>query len=383
MSTEVNAIPDMGLYVHIPFCMQKCLYCDFASSTMDEAQMSIYVAALVKELRDMRAIYSDFRPSTVFFGGGTPSLLPLPMMETIIDEIARFGLSKDVEMSLESNPGTITTENLTAYRRMGFNRISMGVQAVQDRLLKMMGRAHRQRETILGIEAIQKVGFDNFNLDLMFGLPTQTLAEWEESLSFAIEANSPHLSCYSLKIEEGTPWGELYKQNRIEPADDVLDRQMYHRAVEMLGTKGIKRYEISNFAKEGFACRHNLLYWERGSYIGVGLAAHSFIDGKRFGNTESFASYVNGVTNGNKELTEEADISIDEALFETMILGLRLDKGVLLPSLFHEFGTERIAALKPIIAKLEEQQLVIQQNERVQLTDKGFDLANIVFSAFG
>lgn len=376
---------DSALYIHIPFCLRKCLYCDFTSHVPAPGEMEAYAALLVAEIDRARAEWPTFRPDTVFLGGGTPSLLPATLLGPLMDAVGRLGLPADAEITLEANPGTLETSTGGSarppeWRAMGFNRVSMGVQAVQDRLLSAMGRMHRHADTVRGLELLRGSGFENINLDLMFGLPGQTAREWAESLDFAAEAGVPHLSCYSLQIEEGTPWGDQFEQGRLKLPEEESDRTMYRMAVERMAASGLERYEISNLAKHGWECRHNLVYWNRGNYLGIGCAAHSFMDGRRFGNTNDAAAWAEGIRSGRPVLTDEEDVDAAEALRETVMLGIRLRKGLSVPDLIREFGDAAVAPLIPGLERLEAERLLERCGETWRLCGRGWDLANVVIS---
>lgn len=374
-----------GLYIHIPFCLRKCLYCDFASGVPAEGEMEAYVDLLLVELNRHRMQWSDFHPASVFFGGGTPSLLPCDQLERILESVASFGLAGDVEITLEANPGTFGgpgCEKARLWRGMGINRVSMGVQAIQDRLLSAMGRMHRHADTERCLEDLRNSGFENINMDFMFGLPGQTLSDWEESLAFAIRSQVPHLSCYSLQVEEGTPWGDLQRQGGLILPDEEEDRLMYRRTVSMLKEAGVLRYEISNFARPGFECRHNLVYWKRGNYLGAGCAAHSFMNGRRFGNSPLVSEWTEGVRSGNPLLVDVEEIDAEEALRETLMLELRLDGGVRESELALRFGTDALAHLLPVFERQRLLGLLYRNGDAWCLTESGVDLANRVISAF-
>jgi oxygen-independent coproporphyrinogen-3 oxidase len=274
---------NIGLYIHIPFCKKKCYYCDFNSySGMDHLAGS-YFDALKTEMGIMSEGLKDRPVKTVFIGGGTPSLVDPGCISGVLEDCSRlFSMSPNAEISMECNPGTLSIENLRAYRQAGINRLSIGLQAWQDRLLEGLGRIHRRQQFVENLEAAYRAGFTNINADLIFGLPGQNFEDWTETLeattSLFADHHLTHLSCYSLQIEEGTVFGDKYKACVLIPADDELDRKMYRYAVDFLAGKGYRHYEISNFAMPGYECKHNLIYWKAEEYAGFGAGAHSYLD---------------------------------------------------------------------------------------------------------
>ena len=303
----------IGIYIHIPFCKSKCYYCDFNSYAGRENLAGSYFDALYKEIMLRSRRLGGRQVCSVFIGGGTPSLVDPGYITKLIDVCREhFHVVDDAEISMESNPGTLTYDRLRAYRDAGVNRLSIGLQAWQDRILKSIGRIHNRQQFVDNLKAAEECGFDNINVDLIFGLPGQTLGDWMETLE-AVTGFGPakhvsgqsehrpgpvkHISCYSLAIEEGTVFGDRLDARLLEPADDGLDREMYHRAVDMLAEKGFRWYEISNFAVPGYECRHNLLYWKTREYAGFGAGAHSYLDAVRFNNVYGIEEYIRAVDN--------------------------------------------------------------------------------------
>lgn len=373
----------IGLYIHIPFCLRKCNYCDFPSVAGRLELLPSYLSALENELVLQSHRWTDRRVETIFIGGGTPSILLPGDYRSLMDTVRRvFQVSDSAEISLEANPGTVTAEKAYAMRDAGINRISMGVQAVQDPLLLAMGRIHRKADAEEAIILFRNAGFTNLNLDLMFGLPGQTPDMWRETLAFALSTPISHLSCYSLSVEEDTPWGILDQEGRLLPASDELDRLLYHEARRILAKEGFLHYELSNFAKSGFSCRHNLIYWNRHDYLGVGAASHSLMEGMRFANTADPDAYIRSVDNGVPLLSESAVLTREEALSERMLMGMRLMEGVRLDLVYKEFGINVAVRFADEIRLLQRDGLVLLENSVLRLTEKGFDLANRVFLAF-
>ena len=338
-----------ALYIHIPFCAQKCAYCDFASWAGREAAREAYFAALENELDSWIArVGNEF--STVFIGGGTPSLVPAEHIVRIAKKV------KCGEFSMEANPGTLTPEKLRAYREAGINRLSMGVQSFDDGLLKMIGRIHSAKQAEQAFNMAREAGFDNINLDLMYALPGQTIEQWKATLETAVGLNPEHISAYSLIIEEGTPISEW-----AVPLDDDVVNDMQRMCTGYLNEHGYARYEISNYAKSGRECAHNICYWVRGDYIGIGCAAHSLFDGKRFANTSDMDEYISGV-----RAVEETVLNEDDVVEETVMLGLRMAKGIEVAAVPDMKAAERLVKAG----------LAVINEGRFMLTEHGMELQN-------
>ncbi|HZK28323.1 MAG TPA: radical SAM family heme chaperone HemW, partial [Thermoclostridium sp.] len=264
----------LGIYVHIPFCIKKCNYCDFPSFSNMEGIYAQYTDALCKEIEIVSEKLKGYLVETVFFGGGTPSVLPTKDISKICNTIHnRFPISSSAEISIEVNPGTITKRKAEAYKSLNFNRISMGVQSANDKILSSMGRIHTRQMIEECLELIKASGFSNINADVIFGVPNQTMVDWQDTVELVLKRQVTHLSCYSLKIEENTPWYELNKKGELPTIDDELEREMYYWVVSRLNTPPFKHYEISNFARPGFECIHNIKYWTDKPYMGFGSAA--------------------------------------------------------------------------------------------------------------
>ncbi|MDR1027881.1 MAG: radical SAM family heme chaperone HemW, partial [Clostridiales Family XIII bacterium] len=278
----------LGIYVHLPFCAKKCGYCDFLSFVnRDPAFHAYYTQQLILEITGRSSIYgNDFTVDSVFLGGGTPSLVAPARIEELLDAIcARFRVADDAEVTMEANPGTIGAEGLHDCRRAGVTRLSIGAQSFDPRILGFLGRIHGAEDTRRVYAAARAAGFENINLDLIFGIPSERIETWEGDVAAAVALEPEHISFYSLQFEEGTPlWGDLM-DGRIEELSDIEDRRMYHGAIDALAQAGYAHYEISNAAKPGFESRHNLKYWSMDDYLGVGLGAHSYVNGRRFANT--------------------------------------------------------------------------------------------------
>ncbi len=374
---------NLGLYIHIPFCKAKCNYCDFNSYPGKEALMEPYFHALETEIGRRGAELRDAEFSTVFIGGGTPSLAGSWLIHSLMNACRRhFRLSGRAEISMESNPGTLSFEKLTAYKACGINRLSIGLQAWQDRLLKELGRIHGREEFEENMKLARKAGFKNINVDLIFGLPGQTMNDWRETVSGVVALEPSHISCYSLKIEEGTVFGSRLASGELEEPDDGLDRKMYRYAVDRLESYGYKHYEISNFAGPGMECRHNLIYWQAEEYLGIGAGAHSYLNGCRFNNVYGIEDYTDGIENGRELRENEQYIDKDEAMSEYMILGLRLIDGVSAEAFRQRFGEDMGSVFGSRLARLEHKQLLERDGDRWRLTEAGLDFGNTVFMEF-
>ncbi|MBQ9091040.1 MAG: oxygen-independent coproporphyrinogen III oxidase [Anaerotignum sp.] len=373
----------IGLYIHIPFCRQKCLYCDFPSWAGKEGQMQGYVDALTKEIQNRGKEYPDKKVVSVFFGGGTPTTLEIPMLEQLIQAVfASWDIAEDAEITTEANPGTLDKEMANALKKIGFNRLSMGVQAWQNRLLKELGRIHTIEVFQENYQAVRKAGFENVNTDLMFALPNQSMADWQETVKNIAALEPEHISAYSLILEEGTPFFDRYEKGELKPAEEDLDREMYQWAVEYLAEKGYEQYEISNFAKKGRQSRHNRIYWQAEEYLGMGLGSHSYMEGERFHNIYDLQEYIEA--NGDVSLLkEEIEIITEEdALAEFMFLGLRLTEGVSFDRFRERFGKEMKNIYGSQIEALVKEGLLEEDAVGVRLTRRGVDVSNIVFEKF-
>jgi len=381
-----KALERMEVYLHIPFCKSKCAYCDFSSCAGRVTQMAAYAEAVKREIAAKHNQYGTLPISTVYIGGGTPSLMPAGMMESLLKSLFQaFPLLPGAEVTCEANPGTLTMEFLRMLKDVNVNRISLGVQARQDRHMKMLGRIHRWTEVVSSVSMIRKAGFDNLNLDLMFGLPGQTRGDWRETLEEAMHLSPEHLSMYGLILEEGTPLSGLVLSGKlVMPADDV-ERSMYEDALAAASQAGFVQYEVSNFALPGRECRHNLGYWQGEYYLGLGAAAHSCMpcnsnEGAyvRFGNISNLDDYIKTV-DGSKLLCEEYRvISPREAEFETLMLGLRVVKGVSSADFLCRHGRTMEEAFGEKILQLIKQGMLEYKDGCLRLTRKGMDVQNAV-----
>lgn len=371
----------IGLYIHIPFCKQKCLYCDFPSYAGKEGMQEAYVAALEAEIRKQGEAYKGKTVTSVFFGGGTPTALPIPFLQKLMRAVwESWQIMDGAEITTEANPGTLDMEMAKALKKMGFNRLSMGVQAWQNRLLKDLGRIHTIEQFQENFKAVREAGFENVNVDLMFALPNQSMADWQETVREITAMQPEHISAYSLIIEEGTPFFERYEKGLLEPAAEELDREMYHWAIAYLKEAGYQQYEISNFAKVGKQSRHNRIYWQAEEYLGMGLGAHSYMEGERFHNPYDLQAYI--TANGENLKEDIEPITQADAMGEFMFLGLRLTEGISFARFRDRFGKEMQEIYSEQIAKLEKAELLEVDEIGIRLTPKGIDVSNFVFEKF-
>jgi oxygen-independent coproporphyrinogen III oxidase len=315
--------PPIGLYVHVPFCASKCAYCDFASYAGREADIPHYVDAVVREIARRGAETGHPKADTIFLGGGTPSLLDTLQVTRILEALCEsFPVDEGAEITCECNPGTLTTPFARVARQAGVNRLSMGAQAMQASLLRLIGRSHHWENVIASVEIARHAGFDNLSLDLMFGLPSQTVSDVRETLEAALSLSPWHLSCYGLIVEEGTLICSDIAVGKLALPNEEVEREMYELVRQTLAEHGFDQYEISNFAREGYACRHNVGCWTRVPYLGFGCAAHSFFEECRTMNPSQLDAYLAGEEPKTEQLSKE------EARFESMMLGLRMTRGV-------------------------------------------------------
>jgi oxygen-independent coproporphyrinogen-3 oxidase len=370
---------ESSLYVHIPFCVKKCIYCDFVSYSGREHMQEAYVNALLAEMR----LCSGDALRTVYIGGGTPTCIKTGLLSRVLEGIDKFfDTTHCIERTVEANPGTLSQEVLAVLREGGINRLSIGLQSWHPAELRTLGRIHDRGSFLQGFDGAREAGFDNINIDLIFGIPGQTMGSWQETLE-AVAALSPeHISCYSLKIEEGTPLYRMTSDGTLKEMDPGLDRDMYHYAVRFLRDKGCDRYEISNFAKKGRECIHNLAYWDNQPYIGIGAAAHSYRNGVRMWNTPDLDRYCTMLKSGQAPVEGSETLSPETCIFETIFLKLRTARGIDFKEFERRFNTDIRALYGRQIDKLKADGLVEVGEEGFWLTPRGIDLSNSVFIEF-
>lgn len=375
---------ELELYIHIPFCVRKCAYCDFLSGPAGEETIENYVKALVSEIRACKNIAEEYKVVTVFFGGGTPSILSGEQMGTILQVLYEmFDIDPDAEITMEANPGTVTIENLKMYKAAGINRISFGLQSVNNEELKLLGRIHTFEEFTESYRLAREAGFANINIDLISAIPKQTLESWEKTLKTIIKLHPEHISAYSLIIEEETPFAKLYGENG-EKEDDLPDeeeeRLIYQKTEEWLNEAGYCRYEISNYAQKGKECRHNLGYWERKNYLGIGLGASSLMENVRYNNTSDLKEYLEHSENPAEIQGEKEILSTVEQMEEFIFLGLRKIKGISEEEFEKYFGKTIWECYGKNIKKLIEEGLLVKEKDFLKLTKRGIDISNYVFA---
>ena len=396
--------PELELYLHIPFCARKCAYCDFLSFAVPERAYYVYVEKLIEELHSQSRVFGEYQVTSVFIGGGTPSLLPAELMEGLLGVLQGcFTILPEAEITIEANPGTLTMEKLETYLEGGVNRLSIGLQSGDDTELKMLGRIHSYDEFLKSYQRARQAGFTNINVDLMSGLPGQTLLSWRNTLRKIMMLKPEHISAYSLILEEGTPFFERYASRpggespphlrsaeygesppHLRSAEyEETDREMYYLTRELLADQGYERYEISNYAKPGYKCRHNLGYWTGVEYLGLGLGASSYTHGYRYHNTVDLNEYLSldlgqpGIASRNIQ-----ELTMEEHMEEFMFLGLRLMQGVSGSEFLSRFGQNMWNVYGTVLEKLTEQGLLEVEAPFIRLTDLGIDVSNMVLSEF-
>lgn len=371
-----------ALYIHIPFCEKKCNYCDFLSfpKCSDDLKRR-YVEAMKKEVVLKKKNTTPLK--SIFFGGGTPTCLSGGLFLQLIEAIKEhFILAEDVEISTEANPGTVDYEKLSILKNAGVNRISFGVQTFDEKLLKRIGRIHSPKCVYDTFSLARKVGFSNINLDLMYGLPGQNLEQWEETLQKTIDLNPEHISLYQLKIEKNTPLGKELKSGKIEIFDDEIALEMYKLARKILSEKGYEQYEISNFAKKGYRCIHNQVYWRNEPYFGLGLGAHFYEPPVRYANVGTINEYIDNLEKGKLPPIEKEMQDINLQMSETMFMGLRLIAGVDLKRFEERFKKRAEEVFKKPIAKCSNLGLIEIEGEKLRFTEKGLYIGNLIFEEF-
>lgn len=367
---------ELGIYVHIPFCKQKCSYCDFVSYSNKNDFVEQYIEMLKQEIKNSTT--TEYEITTIYFGGGTPSYIEDSYIVDILETIKQsYNISKDVEITIEVNPGTVTEEKLQKYIKAGINRISIGLQSCNDNLLKTIGRIHSYEEFLNTYELARKVGFKNINVDLMIGLPNQNLKDVKYSLEKIIELKPEHISVYSLIIEEGTLIERKIESGELELPNENLERKEYWEVKKTLEEFDYKHYEISNFAKPGYESKHNVNCWEQKEYIGFGTAAHSYVDNKRFSNVETIEEYLQK----NEPIVHEIQ-DLENQKKEYMLLGLRKIDGIKISKFKNKFGTNPILEYKDQLNKLVKEKLIEIDLDEIKLTQRGIDLANVVWEKF-
>lgn len=387
-------VKEIGLYIHIPFCRQKCYYCDFVSFANRDDMIERYVNCLKQEIiqyAQENKVMADhglepkYILKTIYIGGGTPSAISERYIVEILETVKEnFEIKDDAEITIEVNPGTATKEKLETYKEFGINRLSIGLQAVQDDILKKIGRIHTYQDFLDTYNYARDVGFSNINVDLMIDLPDQTLDNVKESVKEIIRLKPEHISVYSLILEKNTRMYEMIASKMVEIAPDDIERQMYWYVKKTLEKHNYMQYEISNFAKQDFESRHNMDCWNQNEYIGVGTAACSYIEDKRYSNVEALDEYITNIENKepNKNLILEEVLKLEDKMNEYMMLGLRKIDGIDIQTFENKFHVNPIMKYCKILEKLNHEGLIEINANTIKLTNKGIDLANLVWEEF-
>lgn len=376
---------ELSIYIHIPFCVRKCLYCDFLSFSASEEEIKNYVNHLLVEIEQNAERYENYQVVSLFLGGGTPSILTGAQIRTILACVEKhFHLLPETEITMEMNPGTVTEEKMAAYLETGINRISIGLQSTRDEELRRIGRIHTYEQFLQTYRMAREKGCHNINIDLMAALPGQNMESYRRSVERVVALKPEHISAYSLILEEGTP---LYEQqeNYIFPTEDE-DRDMYLYTGQYLRDHGYYRYEISNYAKEGYECRHNKVYWQRGDYAGFGLGASSMVGNIRWSNMRDLAGYYRGLEGNaleNQRIRQNIQqLSVQEQMEEFMFLGLRLTEGISTTIFTRLFGMPIEEVYGKVITRFEQEGLLQRKGTQIFLTGKGMDVSNYVMAEF-
>lgn len=377
----------LGLYIHIPFCISKCNYCDFNSYKLDLDLKKRYLDDLEIEMKlyneDIKKNNIKNEISSVFIGGGTPSILNSNEIRKIFSTIKNnFNIKQDAEITMECNPGTLTKEKLITMKEVGVNRLSIGLQAVQDYHLKSIGRIHSYDEFVKNYKEAKEVGFNNINVDLMYALPNQNFEDWKESLQKIVNLNPSHVSAYSLILEEGTKLYDMYENNEFEVIDEDTDINMYNYTISYLKENGYNQYEISNYSKSHFECKHNILYWKCGHYIGVGPGASGYIENYRYNNVESLDEYHSKLSENKKPLSNLEKLSIEDKIQEKIFMGLRMNEGIKFEDFRNEFKIDFKEKYSKQITDLKNKKLINESITGISLTQKGREISNSVFVEF-
>lgn len=378
---------ELGIYIHIPFCKQKCYYCDFVSYSNKCSEVKEYIESLKKEIEEFD--FSNYKVTSIYIGGGTPSYIDSIYIVEILSELkeklkCNLIEFKDIEITIEVNPGTVDTKKLNDYKKSGINRLSIGLQSTKNDILKKIGRIHTYQEFLEIYKLARETGFKNINIDLMIGIPGQKIGDLKNTLQDIIKLEPEHISVYSLIIEENTPIEKMLENGEIKLPDEDLERNMYWYVKNTLELNGYNHYEISNFAKFGKESRHNLNCWNQEEYIGFGVAAHSYLNGIRFSNTINVEEYIQHLENNRKEenIQIEESQSLEDKKNEFMMLGFRKIQGVDIARFKEKFIDNPIFLYREILNKLVEEGLIEVDLNHIKLTNKGIDLANLVFEEF-
>lgn len=375
---------ELGIYIHIPFCKQKCFYCDFCSFANKNEMQEKYVEAVINEIKNITH-KEKYTVTTIYFGGGTPSILNPKYIKNILQEIeSSFKILDDAEITIEINPGTVNEEKLKKYKEYGINRLSIGLQSANDKILKKIGRIHDYKQFEETFFYARKCGFKNINVDLMIGLPTQTIEDVKQTLEKIIQKNPEHISVYSLIIEEGTIIEKLINENKLQLPDEETERIMYWTVVNELKENGYNQYEISNFSKKTYESKHNTNCWKQKQYVGLGTSAHSYLNKKRYSNTNNIEEYIKNIQENNisKNITIHEEQTEESTMNEYMLLGLRMIQGININEFKQKFKTDPTTKYKKILEKLQKENLIQITKTSIKLTKQGIDFGNVVWEEF-
>lgn len=373
----------LALYIHVPFCVQKCLYCDFLSMPASQIVQKEYIVALISEIEYwQKRLDGQYVLGSVFIGGGTPTMLAPELLWQMGEALHDFSWTSNMEFTIEANPGTLTPEHIPALQHLGVNRVSLGLQSAQGQELQQLGRIHTFPDFVESYRLLQEHGFTNINIDLMADIPGQTIESYTDTLDQILQLHPKHISSYSLLIEEGTPFFEMNQQGKLQIPSEETDRQMYALTKERLVAEGYQRYEISNYAQPGWECRHNLTYWQMEEYLGVGLGAASYWNGRRFSNERDLQTYLS--QKADSHIMESQLLSKQEEMEEYVFLGLRKIEGISLEAYRKRFGVDFYQLYQKILPDLQQNGLLAEaeNHDRIYLTDRGIDVSNAVLAEF-
>lgn len=375
---------NLGVYIHVPFCKKKCNYCDFYSVKWDDEWETEYTEAVIEEIKGYEEkLGHRYMVDTVYFGGGTPTIIKPSNLKRILDSIGNVAdIDKDAEISIEANPNTLTDENLKQYKEAGINRLSIGIQSLNDEILNKIGRIHNSKEALDAIDRAKKHGFENINADAMFNIPGQTVSDIEDTLDRIMERGVRHISFYSLKLENGTPMYSMEQKSLITMPDEDEERNMYYKGRIVMEKNNLLQYEISNFAMKGFECRHNLKYWNQEEYIGIGPSAHSFMNSIRYSNPSDLKQYCKGSKENNFNRIIQEEMNEDELMFEYIMLRLRLTEGLDSDEFKRKFNVDFNEKYMKQLKYLTDNKLLEYNGSIVKLTQRGMDISNFVFKEF-
>lgn len=373
----------LGIYIHIPFCIKKCGYCDFYSVKWDEISENTYIQSAINEINSYSSLTNKFIVDSIYIGGGTPSIIKPQNLETIISTIRGiFTVVIDAEISMEANPNSLDIDNLKAYKEIGINRLSIGIQSLNDDILKKIGRIHNSKEALKAIDLAKLCKFKNINADVMFNIPGQTIDDINNTITQLIEKDIKHISFYSLKLEKGTPMYTLERNKKIIMPEEDDEREMYYVGRNIMEKHNLFQYEISNFAVKGYECKHNLKYWNQEEYIGIGPSAHSFLGSMRFNNPSDVIEYIGNSEDEIFERNIQEIMDKKELIFEYIILRLRLTEGLRFVDFKNKFSIDFKETYAEQIDYLTKNNLFELDNDAVRLTKRGMDISNYVFEQF-